>query len=114
MARLGTELKVGVGALLVTLVSAFVLMLVWYEDHRVTREFVTEVQRLSAATPSLGVTEGQLAEWTSELRKTETAKGEMEAHFVEQINKIRNHEYSETEFLEHVVNCRKFCGQLLV
>ncbi len=110
---MGTELKVGVAALLVTMVSALVLTVMWYEDHRVSREFVREVQRLSADSPSIPVTEGQLAKWTNEIRKTETAKGEMEQHFLEQINKVRNHEYSEKEFYQHVVNCKKFCGQLV-
>jgi len=112
MKGLSTELKVGMAALLVTLASSLVLTIMWYEDHRVSREFVEEVQRLSAASP-VTVTEGELADWTRDIRKTETAKGEMEKHFVEQINKIRNHEYSEQEFYQHVANCKRFCGQLI-
>lgn len=113
MGGFGTELKIGVAALLVTVISCLFMILMWYEDHSVTREFVKEIQRLSPASPSIGFTEGQLAEWTGELRKTETAKGEIEAHFAEQVNKMRNHEYTEKEFIQHVVNCQKFCGQLL-
>ncbi|MBM3802591.1 MAG: hypothetical protein FJW26_09830 [Acidimicrobiia bacterium] len=68
---------------------------------------------MSAALPVLAVTEGQVAQWTDELRKNETFEGEMDAHLVEQINKIRQGKYTADELNDHLVNCHRFCGQLL-
>jgi outer membrane protein OmpA-like peptidoglycan-associated protein len=108
-----TELKVGIVALLVTIASAGAVTVFWYQDHQVSREFVREVQRNSAALQGIPVTEGQVAKWTDEIRKTETVKGEMEQHFLEQIRKVRSHEYSEEEFNRHLMNCKRLCGQLV-
>jgi outer membrane protein OmpA-like peptidoglycan-associated protein len=113
MKETGTELKVGIVALLLTIASAGAVTVFWYQDHQVSREFVREVQRNSAALQRIPVTEGQVAKWTEEIRKNETVKGELEQHFLEQIRKVRSHEYSEEEFNRHLMSCKRLCGQLV-
>ena len=108
-----SDLKIGFAALLVTFFVALVMIYVTYEKYSLSRTFLGEAQKMSATLPVLAVTEGQVAQWTEELRKNEVFKGEMEAHLVEQINNIRLGKYSADELNEHLVSCQRFCGQLL-
>ena len=108
-----SDLKIGFAALMVTFAVALVMIYITYEKYSLSRTFLGEAQKMSATLPVLAVTEGQVAEWTEELRKNEVFKGEMEAHLVEQINNIRLGKYSADELNEHLVSCQRFCGQLL-
>ena len=89
MRRFTSDLKIGFAALVVTFAVALVMIYITYEKYSLSRTFLGEAQRMSATLPVLAVTEGQVAQWTEELRKNEMFKGEMEAHLVEQINNIR-------------------------
>jgi len=113
MRSFATDLKIGFLALLVTLATAVVVLFLWYRDYQVSKNFLFEAQKVSSTLPILAVTEGQLSKWTDEIRKNETVKGEMEQHFLEQINKIRKGEYTADQFNKHLVSCKKFCGVLL-
>lgn len=113
MRSISADLKVGFAALMVTFAVAFVMMYLWYQDYDISRTFLGEAHKVSAALPVLAVTEGQVARWTDEIRKNESFKGEMDAHLVEQINKIRLGEYTADQLNEHLVMCRRFCGLLL-
>ncbi len=113
MRKFSSDLKIGFAALVVTFAVALVVIYVWYENYSVSRTFLGEAQKISATLPVLAVTEGQVAEWTDELRKSESFKGEMDAHLIEQINKIRQGKYTADELNDHIVNCTKFCGRLL-
>jgi outer membrane protein OmpA-like peptidoglycan-associated protein len=113
MRSFSSDLKIGFVALLLTFVVAFVMLYIWFVGHDLSRTFIGEAQRISATLPILAVTEGQVAQWTNELRKAESFKGEMDAHLVEQINKIRLGEYTADQLNEHLVGCKKFCGPLL-
>ena len=108
-----SDLKIGFAALLVTFAVAVVMIYVAYEKYSLSRTFLSEAQKMSATLPVLAVTEGQVAQWTEELRKNETFKGEMDAHLVEQINNIRLGKYTADELNEHLVSCQRFCAQLL-
>jgi outer membrane protein OmpA-like peptidoglycan-associated protein len=108
-----SELKIGFAALAITFAVAFVMMYIWYQDYSLSRTFLGEAQKLSATLPVLAVTEGQVAQWTDELRKNESFKGEMDAHLIEQINKIRLGKYTADQLNDHLVNCKKFCWRLL-
>jgi len=108
-----SDLKIGFAALMVTFAVALVMIYVTYEKYSLSRTFLVEAQKMSATLPVLGVTEGQVAQWTDELRKNEVFKGEMDAHLVEQINNIRLGKYTADELNEHLVSCQRFCGQLL-
>jgi outer membrane protein OmpA-like peptidoglycan-associated protein len=108
-----SDLKIGFAALMVTFAVALVMIYVTYEKYSLSRTFLGEAQKMSAALPVLAVTEGQVAQWTDELRKNENFAGEMDAHLVEQINNIRLGKYTADELNEHLVNCQRFCGQLL-
>ena len=98
---------------MVTFAVALVMIYITYEKYSLSRTFLGEAQKMSATLPVLAVTEGQVAEWTEELRKNEVFKGEMEAHLVEQINNIRLGKYTADQLNEHLVGCQRFCGQLL-
>jgi outer membrane protein OmpA-like peptidoglycan-associated protein len=113
MRSFSSDLKIGFGALLVTFAVAFVMLYIWFTGHDLSRTFIGEAQKISGTLPILAVTEGQVAEWTNELRKTESFKGEMDAHLAEQINKIRLGEYTPEQLNEHLAGCKKFCGPLL-
>jgi outer membrane protein OmpA-like peptidoglycan-associated protein len=113
MRSFATDLKIGFLALLVTLATAVVVLFLWYRDYQVSKNFLFEAQKISSTLPILAVTEGQLSKWTDEIRKNETVKGEMEQHFLEQINKIRKGEYNADQFNQHLLSCKKFCGVLL-
>jgi len=108
-----SDLKIGFAALLITFAVAIVMIYVTYEKYSLSRTFLGEAQKMSATLPVLAVTEGQVAQWTEELRKNEMFEGEMEAHLVEQINNIRLGKYTADELNEHLVSCQRFCGQLL-
>lgn len=108
-----SDLKIGFAALILTFAVALVMIYVSYEKYSLSRTFLGEAQKMSATLPVLAVTEGQVAQWTDELRKNETFTGEMDAHLVEQINNIRLSKYTADELNEHLVSCRRFCGQLL-
>lgn len=108
-----SDLKIGFAALLLTFAVALVMIYITYEKYSLSRTFLGEAQKMSATLPVLAVTEGQVAQWTDELRKNETFKGEMDAHLVEQINNIRLSKYTADELNEHLVSCQRFCGQLL-
>ena len=108
-----SDLKIGFGALMVTFAVALVMIYITYEKYSLSRTFLSEAQRMSATLPVLAVTEGQVAQWTDELRKNEAFKGEMESHLVEQINNIRLGKYTADELNDHLVSCQRFCGQLL-
>src|SRR5262245_8745548 len=108
-----SDLKIGFAALMVTFAVALVMIYISYEKYSLSRTFLCEAQKVSAALPVLAVTEGQVAQWTDELRKNEVFKGEMDAHLVEQINNIRLGKYTADELNEHLVSCQRFCGQLL-
>jgi len=108
-----SDLKIGFAALVVTFAVALVMIYVTYERYSLSRTFLGEAQKMSATLPVLAVTEGQVAQWTDELRKNEVFKGEMDAHLVEQINNIRLGKYTADELNEHLVSCQRFCGQLL-
>ena len=107
------DLKIGLAALIVTFAVALVMIYVTYEKYSISRTFLSEAQRMSATLPVLAVTEGQMAQWTDELRKNEVFEGEMDAHLAEQINNIRLGKYTADELNEHLVSCTRFCGQLL-
>jgi len=113
MRSFSSDLKIGFAALMVTFAVALVMIYLTYEKYSLSRTFLGEAQKMSAALPVLAVTEGQVAQWTEELRKNEVFKGEMESHLVEQINNIRLGKYSADELNEHLVSCQRFCGQLL-
>jgi outer membrane protein OmpA-like peptidoglycan-associated protein len=113
MRNLSSDLKLGFVALLLTFAVAFVMLYIWFVGHDLSRTFIGEAQKISATLPILAVTEGQVAEWTNELRKTESFKGEMDSHLAEQINKIRLGEYTADQLNEHLASCKKFCGPLL-
>jgi outer membrane protein OmpA-like peptidoglycan-associated protein len=113
MRSFSSDLKIGFLALLLTFAVAFVMLYIWFVGHDLSRTCIGEAQKISATLPILAVTEGQVAQWTNELRKTESFKGEMDAHLVEQINKIRLGEYTADQLNEHLVGCKKFCGPLL-
>jgi outer membrane protein OmpA-like peptidoglycan-associated protein len=113
MRSFATDLKIGFLALLVTLATAIVVLFLWYRDYQVSKNFLFEAQKVSSTLPILAVTEGQLSKWTDEIRKNETVKGEMEEHFIEQINKIRKGEYKADQFNQHLLSCKKFCSVLL-
>jgi outer membrane protein OmpA-like peptidoglycan-associated protein len=113
MRSFATDVKIGFLALLVTLVTAIVVLFLWYRDYQVSKSFLFEAQKISSTLPILAVTEGQLSKWTDEIRKNETVKGEMEEHLLEQINKIRKGEYTPDKFNHHLLSCKKFCGSLL-
>jgi outer membrane protein OmpA-like peptidoglycan-associated protein len=108
-----SDLKIGIAALVVTFAVALVMIYLAYEKYSLSRTFLSEAQKMSATLPVLAVTEGQVAQWTEELRKNETFKGEMDAHLVEQINNIRLGKYTADELNEHLVSCQRFCAQLL-
>jgi hypothetical protein len=108
-----SDLKIGFAALMITFAVALVMIYITYEKYSLSRTFLGEAQKMSATLPVLAVTEGQVAEWTEELRKNEVFEGEMEAHLVEQINNIRLSQYTADELNEHLVSCQRFCGQLL-
>jgi outer membrane protein OmpA-like peptidoglycan-associated protein len=108
-----SDLKIGFAAIVVTFAVALVMIYVTYEKYSLSRTFLGEAQRMSATLPVLAVTEGQVAQWTEELRKNEVFKGEMESHLAEQINNIRLGKYTADELNEHLVSCQRFCGQLL-
>lgn len=108
-----SDLKIGFAALIVTFAVALVMVYVTYEKYSLSRTFLGEAQKMSATLPILAVTEGQVAQWTDELRKNEVFDGEMDAHLVEQINNIRLGKYTADELNEHLVSCQRFCGQLL-
>src|SRR5262245_34766792 len=107
------DLKIGLAALIVTFAVALVMIYVTYEKYSISRTFLSEAQKMSATLPVLAVTEGQMAQWTDELRKNEVFEGEMDAHLAEQINNIRLGKYTADELNEHLVSCTRFCGQLL-
>jgi outer membrane protein OmpA-like peptidoglycan-associated protein len=113
MRTISSDLKLGFVALMVTLLVACVMMLIWYQDYDLSRTFLGEAQKVSATLPVLAVTEGQVAQWTDEIRRNESFKGEMDAHLVQQINKIRLGEYTADQLNEHLAQCKKFCGLLL-
>jgi len=113
MRSFATELKIGFLALLVTVATAVVILFLWHQNHDVSKQFLNEAQKISATLPILGVTEGQVAEWTEEVRKNETVKGEMDQHLTEQINKIRKGEYTVEGFNQHLLLCKKFCRVLI-
>jgi outer membrane protein OmpA-like peptidoglycan-associated protein len=108
-----SDLKIGIAALVITFAVALVMIYLAYEKYSLSRTFLSEAQKMSATLPVLAVTEGQVAQWTEELRKNETFKGEMDAHLVEQINNIRLGKYTADELNEHLVSCQRFCAQLL-
>jgi len=108
-----SDLKIGFAALMVTFAVALVMIYITYEKYSLSRTFLGEAQRMTAALPVLAVTEGQVAQWTDELRKNEVFSGEMDSHLVEQINNIRLGKYTADELNEHLVGCQRFCGQLL-
>ena len=69
---------------------------------------------MPATLPVLGVTEGQVARWTEELRKNgKCTKGRWTAHLAEQINNIRLSKYTADELNEHLVSCQRFCSKFL-
>jgi outer membrane protein OmpA-like peptidoglycan-associated protein len=103
----------GFAALMVTFAVALVMIYLWYQNYDVSRTFLGEAQKVSATLPVLAATEGQIAEWTEEIRKNESFKGEMESHLIQQINKIRLGQYTADQLNEHLVTCKKFCGLLL-
>jgi outer membrane protein OmpA-like peptidoglycan-associated protein len=113
MRKFSSDLKIGFAALMATFAAALVVMYLWYQHYDLSRTFLGEAQRISATLPVLAVTEGEIAQWTEEIRKNESFKGEMDAHLVEQINKIRLNEYTADQLNEHLVACEKFCGLLL-
>jgi len=113
MRKFTSDLKIGFAALMVTFAVALVMIYVTYEKYSLSRTFIGEAQKMSATLPVLAVTEGQVAQWTDELRKNEVFEGEMDSHLVEQINNIRLGKYTADELNEHLVSCQRFCGQLL-
>ncbi|MGH9428087.1 MAG: OmpA family protein [Terriglobia bacterium] len=113
MRSIASDLKIGFAALMLTFAVALVMAYVTYEKYSLSRTFLGEAQKMSATLPVLAVTEGQVAQWTEELRKNEVFKGEMDVHLVEQINNIRLGKYTADELNEHLVSCQRFCGQLL-
>ncbi|MCI0625195.1 MAG: OmpA family protein [Acidobacteria bacterium] len=113
MKSFSSDLKIGFAALMVTFAVALVMIYISYEKYSLSRMFLGEAQKISATLPVLAVTEGQVAQWTDELRKNEVFEGEMDAHLVEQINNIRLGKYTADELNEHLVSCQRFCGQLL-
>src|SRR5687768_14233726 len=110
MRSLATDLRIGLVAICVTLATALVVFLIWYQDSQISKQFLQEAQKISTTLPVLAVTEGQMTQWTEEMRKNETVKGEMDEHLVEQINKIRKGEYTVDQFNQHLLTCKKFCG----
>ena len=113
MSKFTSDLKIGFLALVVTFAVASIIILFWYQDYSLSRQFLNEAQKISATLPVLAVTEGQVANWTKEIRKNETAKGEFDAHLVEQINKIRLGEYTADQLNDHLMSCKRFCGSLI-
>jgi outer membrane protein OmpA-like peptidoglycan-associated protein len=113
MRSITSDLKLGFAALMVTFAVALVMIYVTYEKYSLSRTFLDEAQKMSATLPVLAVTQGQIAQWTDELRKNEVFKGEMDSHLVEQINNIRLGKYTADELNDHLVSCQRFCGQLL-
>ena len=107
------DLKIGFAAIIVTFAVALVMIYITYEKYSISRTFLSEAQKMSATLPVLAVTEGQVAQWTDELRKNEVFEGEMDAHLAEQINNIRLGKYTADQLNEHLVSCTRFCGQLL-
>jgi outer membrane protein OmpA-like peptidoglycan-associated protein len=113
MSRITTDLKIGFIGLSITVLAAFVVIFVWYQDHSLSVQYIGEAQKLSSALPILAVTEGRVSQLTSEMRKNESFKGELDAHLTEQINKIRLGEYTADQLNTHIQSCKKFCGLLL-
>jgi len=113
MSRFTADLKIGVIALVVTFLAAFIVIFLWYQNYSLSRQYLGEAQKLSATLPILAVSEGRVAELTAEMRKNESFKGEMESHLVDQINKIRLGEYTADQLNDHIASCKKFCGLLL-
>lgn len=113
MSRISTDLKIGAIALSITVLAAFIVIFVWYQDHSLGRQYIGEAQRISSALPILAVTEGRVAQLTAEMRKNESFKGELDAHLTEQINKIRLGEYTADQLNTHIQSCKKFCGLFL-
>src|SRR5207247_10642816 len=102
MRSFATELKIGFLALLVTVATAIVILFLWHQNHDVSKQFLNEAQKISATLPILGVTEGQVAEWTEEVRKNETVKEEMNKNLTDKINKIRKGKKTVEEFNQHL------------
>ena len=113
MSRISADLKIGFIALGVTFFAAFIVIFAWYQDHSLSREFIGEAQRISSTLPIMTVTEGRVAQLTEEMRKNESFKGELDAHLIEQINKIRLGKYTADQLSDHIASCKRFCGLLL-